>query len=183
MSASHKTSSAQVFRLMLYRRPMHPELFNLHARRTERHGDYEVESWITNYGHVVRFQYDDQLLSEVIVDRGDHLPEHGLVHAIPCIGEKDYERDADDAGIGYVTTIQTESLTENLYIATMREMEDFARETGAISHKFAAPNGTPCLTVVDTQKYRKEFHVQSYHMLGSNTTILRTQSIFEITEA
>ena len=180
MSASSKTTSAQVYRLMLYNRPMHPELFELSARRTERHGDYEVESWITSIGHTVRFQYDDQVFTEIVVDRGDHLPENGLVQAIPCIGEKDFELDDEESTIGFMTTVQTESLTENLFMATLREMQDFANETGAISREWTAHNGIPCLTVLDTQKYRKEFHFQSYHLLGGCCNILRTQSIFEI---
>ncbi|QQE10511.1 DUF2617 family protein [Planctomycetota bacterium] len=182
MSASPKTSSAQVYRMMLYNRPMHPELFDLAARRIERHGDYEVEAWITSIGHTVRFQYEDQVMTELVVDRGDHLPENGLLHAIPCVGEKDYEREAEESTIGFMTTVQTESLTENLFMASLREMQDFANETGAICREWTAHNGIPCLSVLDTQKYRKEFHFQSYHLLGGCCNILRTQSIFEINE-
>ncbi len=179
MSVSHKSSNLQVLRLMVYRRPLHPELFDLQARRVDRHGDYEVESWLTAGGHVVRFQLDGQLLSECVIDGGDHLPETGLVHALPCVGEKDYELEPEGR-IGYVTTIQTETLTDNLYQATFREMQDFARETGSLSHEWSDNGGTPCLSVLDSQKYKREFHIQSYHLLGSSGLVLRTQSIFEM---
>lgn len=179
MSVSHKSSSTQVFRLMVYRRPLHPELFDLQARRTDRHGAYEIESWLTAGGHVVRFQTAGQCLIETVLENGDHLPETGLVHALPCLGEKDYEH-KPEGNIGYVTTIQTESLTDNLYSATFREMQDFAHETGALAHEWTDALGAPSLSVLDSQKYKREFHIQSYHLTGSSGLVLRTQSIFEI---
>jgi hypothetical protein len=164
---------------MIYRRALHPELFDLQARRMDRHGEYEVESWVTPAGHVVRFQLANQTLTETVIENGDHLPEMGLIHALPCLGEKDYELEPEGR-IGYVTTIQTETLTDNLYMATLREMQDFARETGALSHEWQDTASVPCLSVLDTQKYKREFHVQSYHLHGNSGLVLRTQSIFEI---
>lgn len=178
MSVSNKSAQQQAFRMMLYNRPLHPELFKLQSRRADRHGDYDIESWITPAGHVVRFSANGHQLSEVVVDSGDHLPETGLLHALPCLGEKDYEL-AEKSDLGYCITIQTESLTDNLYQSTLREMEDFARETGSLTYAWQDDTGRN-LSLLDAQKYRREYHVQSYHLLAHNGTVLRTQSIFEI---
>jgi len=178
-SVSAKSSSAQLYRMMLYQRPLHPELFPLEIRRTDRHGDYEVELWVSCGGHVVRFGALGDVLTEVVIEAGDHLPETGLVHALPCLGEKDFELEEPPGHVGYVTTIQTETLSDNLYNSTLREMVDFARETGALSQQWQTAAGTN-LSVLDFQKYRKEFHIQSYHLLAAGGTVLRTQSIFEI---
>ena len=179
MSISQKSPNIQVLRMMIYRRALHPELFSLEARRTDRHGEYEVENWLAPGGHVVRFQYQGQVLTETVLDTSDHLPETGLIHALPCLGEKDYEMEPE-GNLGFVTTLQTEALTDNLYLATLREMQDFARETGSLSHEWADGTGVQCLSVLDTQKYKREFHIQSYHLLGASGVVLRTQSIFEI---
>ncbi len=88
MSISQKSSNAQLFRLRLYRRALHPELFNLQGRRCHRHGDYEIESWIAPGGHVVRFQVEGECLTEAVMESGDHLPEHGLIHALPVWAKK-----------------------------------------------------------------------------------------------
>lgn len=179
MSVSHKSSNTQVFHLMLYRRALHPELFALQGRRCHKHGDYEVETWIAPSGHVIRFQVDGQSLTEAVLEGGDHLPETGLVHALPCIGEKDYELEPFGR-FGYVTTVQSESLSDNLFMATYREMQDFASETGALAHVWQDDDGAACLSLLDIQKYKREFHVQTYHLIGTNGTVLRTQSIFEV---
>ena len=181
MSIGHKSPNTQVLRMMIYRRALHPELFDLQARRTDRHGDYEVENWVAPSGHIVRFQHAGQVLTEAVLDSSDHLPETGLVHALPCLGEKDYEMEPDGR-LGYVTTIQTETLTDNLYLATLREMQDFARETGSLSYEWPDGAGVQCLSVLDVQKYKREFHIQSYHLLGATGLVLRTQSIFEIVQ-
>ena len=178
MSVMPRCINAQFYRLMLYGRPLHPELFHLQARRMERHGSYETEMWLIPGGHVVRFQVADQVRTEVVIDRGDHLPETGLLHALPCLGEKDFEIEKPMC-VGYVTSIQTETLANNLYRSTYDEMVDFAAETGALSFASEAPDGSKLLSVLDTQKYRRDYHVQSYHLLGSSGVVLRTQTIFE----
>lgn len=165
---------------MVYRRALHPELFDLCGRRCHEHGEYEVETWVTRGGHVIRFQIAGQSLTETVIECGDHLPETGLVHALPCLGEKDYEMEPNGR-LGYVTTLQTESLTDNLYMATYREMQGFARETAALSFEWEDPDaGRASMSLLDVQKYRREFHVQGYHLMGAQSMVLRTQSIFEL---
>ncbi len=181
MSVGHKACNVQFFRLMLYNRPLHPELFDLQGRSAFRTADYEVENWLTPAGHVLRFQVGKECMTEAVIERGDHLPETGLVHALPCFGEKDYNHTAPkESRIGYVTTVQTEALTDNLYAATLREMQDFAEEANCISHTWTEGDGAPCLSMLDCQKYKKEYHVQTYHLLGATGMVLRTQSIFEM---
>ncbi|MEM0913453.1 MAG: hypothetical protein AAGB29_12055 [Planctomycetota bacterium] len=183
MSVSHKSIQQQMFRLMVFGRVLHPELFELRDRRLDRHGDYEIETWITASGHVVRFATGGETVTEVCVGDGDHLPEAGLLHALPCLGEKDFELDPPhEAKIGYVTSLQTENLSDNLYHATFREMQQFAEESGSLSAEGEAIDGLPTLSVVDTQKYRREFHVQAYHLLGAGGLVLRTQTMFEIVD-
>jgi len=182
MGVSHKSYNAQLFRLMVYQRPLHPELLNLQERQLHQHGDYEAECWIAPSGHVVRFQADpDNTLTEVVIEKGDHLPESGLVHALPCMGEKEFELESE-SNIGYVTTIQTESLTENLFLATYREMRTFALESNALLYEWKNNDGVANLSMLDCQKFKREFHIQSYHMIGASSMVLRTQSIFEITK-
>ncbi|MBX2851947.1 MAG: hypothetical protein KTR15_09405 [Phycisphaeraceae bacterium] len=178
MTINSKSSIAQIPKLMLYKRPLHPELFSFKARRVDRHGDYEVETWLVNGGHVVRFVLDGQSLVEAVLEGNDHLPESNLAHALPCLGEKEYEFEGE-GNVAYFTTLQTESLTENLYLATFREMRDFATEVGALQFEQETPAG-PNLYVLDCQKYKNEFHVQGYHLTAGNGNVLRTQSVFEI---
>lgn len=178
MSVSHKSSNTQMFRLMVYRRALHPELFDLQGRRLHRQAEYEVETWVVPAGHLVRFAARGHCVTETVLENADHLPEHGLMHALPCIGEKEFEADPEDP-IGYVTTVQIETLTDNLFASTLREMQDFALEVDALKHEWKDDSGHLNLSLLDVQRYKQEFHLQSYHLVGATGLVLRTQSIFE----
>ncbi len=175
----NKSPSIQTYRLLLYQRALHPELFAIQERRTTTAGGYEIETWLVPGGHVVRFQTAGQCLTEAVLDNDQQLPQRGLLHALPCLGEKEMDEVIDKA-IRYVASVQTELLSDNLFSATYQEMKDFAAETEAMQFEWTDADGATNLSVLDIQKYKREIHVQSYHLIGGAGFVLRTQSIFEI---
>lgn len=179
MALSNKQQTSQVFRLMLYQRALHPELFKIKGRITFSTPNYEVEAWIMPNEHLIRFQSNGHCLSELVADQSSQLPERGLVHSLPCIGEKEYEQKVDNT-LNYVAAVQTECLTENLFNATLSEMRDFAADSNALVVDHVTDDGIKNFSMLDLQTYRKEIHIQGYHMIGATGFILRTQSIFEV---
>lgn len=178
MTLSNKSLNVQTYRLLLFQRALHPELFNIQDRRSDPHADYELESWVSAGGHVLRFQVGGKCLSEAVVDQDQQLPQRGVLHAVPCLGEKELDDTIDDE-IRYVTSVQTELLSDNLFTATFIEMKDFAQETGAMWHEWSDAEANN-LSVLDVQRYKREVHAQAYHLIGSAGFVLRTQSIFEM---
>lgn len=179
MNPGNMTPSTQTFRLLLYQRALHPELFRIQNRRTLDHTDYELESWIMPCGHVLRYQTQGMCLSELLTEQDQPLPDRGLLQNIPCLGEKDVD-EIIDGRVRYVTSIQTELLSGNLYAATYAEMRDFAGESEAMSYEWTDKEGGMNMSVLDVQRYKKEVHAQSYHLVGTAGFILRTQTIFEL---
>lgn len=178
MSLSNKSQSTQVFRMLLFQRALHPELFNIHDRRAFTNPEYEVESWLYPGGHLLRFQTGGHCMTEVVADQDLSLPERGLAHQLPCIGEKEYEH-AIEGAIKFVAAVQTENLSDNLYQATLSEMREFANETEAMRVEYEDGAYTN-FSMIDIQRFRKEIHAQSYHLIGAGGFVLRTQSIFEL---
>jgi len=178
MSLSNKSPSTQMFRMMVYQRALHPELFKIQDRRTNRHGDYELESWIMAGGHALRFQTAGHCVTEIVTDQDIQLPERGLLQSLPCIGEKEHEQEVGEV-ISFVTAVQTENLSDNLYSATFAEMRDFANEAGAMTYGWTDEDGGQNLSILDIQRFKREIHAQSYHMIASGGFVLRTQTIFE----
>jgi hypothetical protein len=179
MTMIHKSPSVQSYRLLLYQRALHPELFGIHDRRQVQLPGYEMEGWIMPGGHVVRFQASGQVVSEIVLDHEAQLPQRCVLHSVPCLGEKEMEETVNGK-IRYVTSVQTEQLTDNLFGATLTEMKDFAAESKALHVDWTDPEGGANLSVLDIQRYRTEIHVQSYHLAGGSGFVLRTQSIFEV---
>lgn len=177
MSTPLKSASLQAYRLFLYRRALHPELFSIKGRRMHRYGSYEFESWIMPGQHVMRFLYNNQNATEVITGGDVLLPQRGLVSALPCAGEKDHDHRYSDE-VNFMTSIQTETLPENIYASTYEELTEFGKENEALMHFWDEEAG-PCASILDIQLLRNEVHAQAYHLLSPGGVVIRTQSIFE----
>ena len=175
----HKSPSVQTYKLLLYHRALHPELFGIQDRRTIDQTDYEFEGWIMPGGHVLRFQVGAHCVSEAVLDHDAQLPQRGLLMTLPCLGEKEMDQVVEET-VGYVTSVQTELLSDNLYMATYNEMKDFAQETEAMWHAWTDAEGSQNLSILDVQRYKREIHAQSYHLVGAAGFVLRTQTIFEV---
>ncbi len=175
---SSQPNNLQTYQVVLYDRALHPELFSLRQRRVVTHGAYELETWLIPGGHILRFEHGGKCLSELVTDQTGSLPQSGIVTAFLCAGERDFDKLFERERINYMTTVQTEQLSENLYLATLDEMRDYADEVEALRHEWADEAG-PNLSMLDVQRFSREIHIQSYHLLASGGVVLRTQTIFE----
>ena len=177
MNLPTKSNVLQTYQVALYSKALHPELFALKGRRVVRHGDYELEAWILPGSHMLRFEYKTLCVSELLSDSDRALPA-GQVSSFLCAGERDFEHKFVKDRVNYMTTVQTETLSDNLYHATFEEMTEFARANHALAHAWADEAGR-CLSLIDIQRQKTQVHVQTYHLVASANLVLRTQTIFE----
>lgn len=178
MTAPAKTTSLHTYQTILYDRALHPELFPLKGRRVVRHGAYEFEAWTMPGAHLLRFEHGPICTSELVTDREDNLPDTGVISALLCAGEHEFEHEFGSRGVRFMTSVQTESLSESLFQATFEELEAHALESDALVHHWADSTGA-CLSLVDVQRYNREVHAQCYHLQANGGIVLRTQTIFE----
>jgi hypothetical protein len=172
--------SLQSYQMLLYGRALHPELFPLRKRKVVKHGEYELEVWAMDGAHLLRFEMRSLCACELLTAQEGRLPEAGVVSAFLAAGERDFEHRFAKERVTYMTTIQTETLSENLYIATFDEILDYARASDSLIHRWEDDAGK-CLSVIDTQKMNGEVHVQCYHLVAQGGVVIRTQTIFEQT--
>ncbi|MEM7628588.1 MAG: DUF2617 family protein [Planctomycetota bacterium] len=177
MDTPIRSNLLQSLQVVLYTRALHPEFFELRGRRVLRQGDYELEAWLMPTGHALRFEHGGKCVCELLTDQENGLPDLGVAEAFYCAGERDYDRAFTREGASYMTTVQTEQLSENLYAATHEELSDFAAEVEAVAHHW--DDEGPCLSMLDMQRYHREVHVQSYHLVAQGGIVVRTQTIFE----
>jgi len=180
MNVPTKSNVLQTYQVVLYNKALHPEFFPLKGRRVVNQGGYELETWVMPGSHVLRFEYKTLCACELLTDQDRNLPAAGVVRAFLCAGEHDFEHDFTKDKVTYLTTVQTEILSENLYNSTYQELKNFARESGALTHTWADDAGR-CLSMVDVQRFNTEVHAQSYHLVASAGLVLRAQTIFEHT--
>lgn len=179
MNVGSKTTSLQTYSMLVYRKAVHPEFFGIAGRNQIVHGNAEFEGWIFRGGHVGRLQVDSICVCEVVIDQANHLPDRGLITTLPCAGERDYEERFGEQVL-YMTTIQTETLSEHLYLSTYKEMVAHGRDSDAISTAWTDEAGRPNFSLLDMQRYRNEIHIQGYHLRSDCGLVLRTQSMFQL---
>ena len=180
MNISSRTSSLQAYNMALFRGALHPEFFRIDGRCRVAYGEYDFEGWALQGGHVLRFEHDGLCLTEVVNEDLGHLPERGHVTTLPCAGEKDHEAEFNEK-VAYMTSIQTETLTDHLYLGTYNEMVDHGWSSQCLMTTWNDEVGKPNLTLLDVQRYSDEVHVQGYHLRSDCCLVLRTQSIFQVT--
>jgi hypothetical protein len=181
MSLTSKTSSLQAYNMVLYHSAIHPEFFSVSGRQRIQHGPYEFEAWVFRGGHVLRFELDKLCVTEVVSDQIEKLPQKGLVTALPCAGEKDHECEFTDH-VTYMTSIQTETLTDHLYLSTYNELVEHSRMSESLMTAWHDAAGRHNLSLLDTQKFNDQIHVQTYHCRSDCSLVLRTQTIFQVNE-
>lgn len=172
-------NSIQSYTMLLYRRAIHPEFFRIEGRRRIEHAGMEAEGWIFKGGHAVRFQHDGLCFCEVIADQPTTLPERGLALSLPCAGERDHEEVLAE-GVTFMTTIQSETLSDHLYQGTVKEMLQHATDNDSLVIQWADGGGKQNLSLLDMQRYRNEIHIQGYHLRSDCGLVLRTQSMFQV---
>lgn len=179
--SSQKINTLQSYHLAIFRGALHPEFFDIEARRRVTHGEYDFEAWLYRGGHVLRFEHNGTIITEVVGDRIEQLPERGHVTTLPCAGERDHEQDFADR-VAYMSSIQTETLTGHLYLGTYNEMSEHGQSTECLSVNWRSEPTGNNLSLLDIQRYADEVHVQSYHLRGDCGMVLRTQTIFQLKE-
>lgn len=180
MNNQGKPNSTLVYQVILYGRALHPELFVLKKRKTFRHAEYELETWLMNGSHLLRFGHGDEFCAcELVTDQERDLPDTGVVTAFQCVGEHDYEHGFKPEGVNYICTVQSETLSENQFLADFDEYLKFGRKNQALMHQWRDEAGE-CLSLVDVQQHNRQVHAQAYHLVAGPRLVLRSQSIFEL---
>ena len=75
MSTPLKPGSVQAHQLFLYSRAIHPGLLPIKNRRVTRHGEYELEVWAMDGGHLLRFERTTLCCCELLTAQETKLPE------------------------------------------------------------------------------------------------------------
>ena len=164
----------------LFQRPIHPELFQIYARRQIRTAKYETEIWITGCTHVITvFNSDGICLCEVVSSPGQPLPQRGLVERFQFRGPRSHKCTLS-RGVSYMTDFQVEKMSPNLYRQSHTDLERFARNRG-IFVKFPdlEIDSMQPFCYVDFEARRNELHIHTFAAYPDQVAMIKTQSLFD----
>lgn len=181
MSNQAKSSSTPLYQVSLYSKALHPELFHLKGRRVHsKNSNFELETWLMNGSHLLRFEHGRLCLCELVTDQ-DHreLPTAAAVGTFVCASEHDYEHLFAREGVNYMTTVQAETVSEHQYFQAHEEYLALAKERNSLAHQWQDELGA-CLSLVHVEQSKTDVNIEAYHLQALTRTVLRSQSIFEL---
>ncbi|HSW45268.1 MAG TPA: DUF2617 family protein [Phycisphaerae bacterium] len=168
-------------KFVLYRRPLHPELFCIHQNRHLERVTYQADIWITGLSHVVTVQSAGRCVAEVTTEDIEVLPQNGLVTSFQFRGERDHVEKFDD-GMQYILSTQVERMNRNLFHASHRDLLNYARTRGMVQvfEEWTEEDNLAPFSFIDWEMRDRELHIQAFHAFPADYTILKTQSIVEV---
>jgi Protein of unknown function DUF2617 len=145
----------------LYGKPLHPELFDILAVRKMQVEGYQVRIWITRTGHVISFENDDVLLTEVAdVDQAFSDKRRFLNYRMR--GEHSVSEDV-------FHYLHDEILADGSKRGILHNFQP--------NHRLAiAPLG---YVVVEAKRTR--LHLTTFHTFPEENTIIKSQTLIEKT--
>lgn len=162
----------------LYKRPLHPELFDSVLVRSIQRDDFHLSIRITRNGHVINWAKGDLLLTEIAEIEQELSPQHRLLH-YRMRGEHAATYPVG-AGLTYQASFQVETLAPEIYRHVHEEiLADGARR--GILHNFRPNNRLTIAPLgflaVDTRPGC--VLVSAFHTFPEENTIIKSQSLLE----
>lgn len=172
--------TVETLKLVVYRRPLHPELFDIHHRHPIDQSAFDAEIWITGCSHLVRFSVGSESVTEVIAQAHDELPQRGLVASFRCRGERQHEYMHEDM-IRYMMSFQVEPMSERLFAKTHSDLFSAAQKQGILVPfpQWQTTEHVP-FCHVDYHVTPNSLHALAYHVFPAETTVIKTQTLFEL---
>ena len=163
----------------LFQRPLHPELFQIYAKRKLISGKYEADIWVTGCTHVVSVHAGDMCLTEVVSSPGQMLPQRGLIERFQFRGPRSHKCTLS-RGVNYMTDFQIEKMSTNLYRQSHTDLKRFAKNRG-IFVKFPKleVDGLQPFCYIDFEARGTELHIHTFSAYPDQVTMIKTQSVFD----
>ena len=162
----------------LYARPLHPELFDILTVRKFQCDNYELRVWITRTGHVITWENEDGLLTEVADANQAFSDKRRLLH---------YHMRGEHSGrfvcchdVVYQMSFQVEKLPEEIYLHVHDEILADSSKRGILhnfqpNHRLAvAPLG---YVVVEPRPQCLFF--TTFHTFPEENTVIKSQTLIE----
>lgn len=163
----------------LYGRVLHPELFEIHATRTIERGGYTASIAITTTGHLIRWQKDGLVLTEVATSAAQPLPQKRRLLSYRLSGERS-DRMECRGGACYQMCFQLETVAPELFWTFQQELCTDGGKHGLL-HRFESESrmalGAVSLIRIETRS--KSLSVHAFHTFPDDLAIVKTQTLFE----
>ncbi len=180
MNADERQTAVADLRLSIYLRPIHPEFFDIRARREFHRARFGAEVWLLAPGHVITLTSGDSAVTEVIAPRGVELPRRGVVRQVDLGGDREHRLETRGPML-YTIVYQIDAEPPETYRREAEELLAGARQSDLYSEtpRDLARRG---FSYAIPELRARGLLVHTWHGFPAEHTILKTQTLIERTE-
>lgn len=164
----------------LYGRALHPELFEVHRSKRVDRNDYKATVQITSAGHVVCWERDGLILTEVATSGHHPLPQKRRLMSHQLRGARSDKVECR-AGITYDVEFALETVDEEAFFTYQKEFTLAGAKSGLL-HTFDSSGrfGLGALSYIHLESRQKSLKVLALHTFPDDCAIVKTQSVFKL---
>lgn len=159
---------------------MHPELFDFHQTRKLQRGAYTATVSITGTGHIVTWQVDDLLLTEVATSAHMQLPEKRRLMSHRIRGQRQDYLECH-GGIRYDLSFSLEPVNAEKLRSYQSELTLQGTRNGLLHHFDASGRfEAGAISYIHYECRDRQFRVQAFHTFPDDSAVVRIQSSFRL---
>ena len=166
----------------LYAQSVHPELFDVCARRTTQRDRYELETAITTDGHAIRFQCGSLSLTEVSAGLHHPLPTKSLLLTQQIDSGNRHQLRIQDL-VDYQCSVQIETVNPKLFVALQQQLNNRVECEGLV-HRFGS-NGRltfGAMSYIHVQSFLEHVLIRSFHTFPESSSVVTSESRFSVAQ-
>lgn len=164
----------------LYGRPLHPELFHVHQTRVIERGGYRAKIDITSAGHLVTWQHDGVILTEVCAASHHPLPEKRRLMSYRLRGERTDQVECR-GGVNYQMSFQLEPTDPEVFWTFQKELAfDGERDGMLATFDSSGRMALGALSYINVETRNRSLLVQAFHTFPDDYAIVKSQSLFQL---
>jgi len=180
MSVSFARPEVSELSFHLYGRSLHPELFHIYDSAEISRDQYQARISIYDAGHMVSFQFGQQVITELIATKQQVLPrkKHFLDKRLHGCRDEAFDF---QCGLRYQVSYQLEHLNQDVYLNFHEELlSDCHSATVACEFPCSSRMAPTPISLIRTEVMHNNLLVHAYHTFPESCAVVKTQSLFEL---
>jgi hypothetical protein len=177
MAGRERQTAVSDLRLSVYLRALHPEFFDIRARRDFEGLAFDGQMWLIEGGHVIVFVDGPDAVTEVVARKDLELPRRGLARSADLAGDREHRVEARGTLL-YQMACQVEACSPGRYVREAEELLASAR-SGHVYAEGPSAAGARAFSYAVPEPKGRGLLVHAWHGFPAARTILRTQTLIE----
>lgn len=162
----------------VYGRPLHPELFEIHAQQVFQRAGYKLQLSVTSAGHVICLTRDEKVLTEVAGSAQHLLPKRRCLVEGSLSHSHHETLDFKDE-ISYDSQFSLDAVPSTMFLQLQEEIEQFGTEN-ALFHGFDSSGRIAhgAFSFMHVQAREESVMVKSVHTFPDDQLVVKSVSRF-----